>query len=227
MDNLYDLRYERKFLIEHLDKQEVKTLIKMNSAKFSPVFITRKINNIYLDTLDLSSYYDNIEGNNFRKKIRIRWYGKFFGKIEKPVLEYKLKNGLMGRKKSYVLNEFYLDENTTNAELKQLILSSNLPMDIKNEVVSLQPTLMNSYKRSYFLSFNNICRLTLDYNLKYYRVLLTGNNFFHIEKENNILVVELKYKEKDDSIARDVGANLPFKLTKSSKYIMGLEKVYL
>jgi SPX domain protein involved in polyphosphate accumulation len=227
MDNLYDLRYERKFLIEHLDKQEVKTLIKMNSAKFSPVFIARKINNIYLDTLDLSSYYDNIEGNNFRKKIRIRWYGKLFGKIEKPVLEYKLKNGLMGRKKSYVLNEFYLDENTTNAELKQLILSSNLPMDIKNEVVSLQPTLMNSYKRSYFLSFNNICRLTLDYNLKYYRVLLTGNNFFHIEKENNILVVELKYKEKDDSIARDVGANLPFKLTKSSKYIMGLEKVYL
>jgi SPX domain protein involved in polyphosphate accumulation len=199
----------------------------MNSAKFSPVFITRKINNIYLDTLDLSSYYDNIEGNNFRKKIRIRWYGKLFGKIEKPVLEYKLKNGLMGRKKSYVLNEFYLDENTTNAELKQLILSSNLPMDIKNEVVSLQPTLMNSYKRSYFLSFNNICRLTLDYNLKYYRVLLTGHNFFHIEKEDNILIVELKYKEMDDSIARDVGANLPFKLTKSSKYIMGLEKVYL
>lgn len=214
-------------MIEHMHKHEVEVLIKRNSGKFSPVFKPRKINNIYFDTFDLSSYYDNVEGNSLRTKIRIRWYGKLLGKILKPVLEYKLKDGLMGRKESYLLHEFFLDEHTTAADLKHWILNSDLPNKIKYEVANLRPTLLNSYKRSYFLSFNNVCRITVDHNLKFYRLQLVGNSFFQTEREQEIVIVELKYKQKDDPIARIVSSELPFKLTKSSKYIMGMEKVYI
>ena len=41
-----------------------------------------------------------------RIKSRIRWYCEIFCVIEKPVLELKIKNSLLGRKESYPVNTF-------------------------------------------------------------------------------------------------------------------------
>ena len=59
--------------------------------------------NFYFDSVNFNNYYDNLDGNIFRTKIRIRWYGDLFGYIENPVLELKIKNGLLGNKISYNL----------------------------------------------------------------------------------------------------------------------------
>src|SRR3989338_3942059 len=84
-------RYERKFIIEKTCNPEF--LVKHHPANFIKQHNLRQINNIYFDTPNYSSYTDNKEGNPQREKIRIRWYGEPFGKINNPILEIKQKQG--------------------------------------------------------------------------------------------------------------------------------------
>ena len=91
MNELKDLRYERKFVVENLDNGEIEYLIKHNPKMFSEIFYKRVVNNIYLDSLDFKNYKETLSGSAQRVKIRIRWYGKTFGLIRKPVLELKNK----------------------------------------------------------------------------------------------------------------------------------------
>ena len=98
-------RYERKFVVPYLDKEETLQVIFSNTYFFKEIFYERQVNNIYFDSLDMDSYFDNILGNSDRSKIRIRWYGEIEN-VEKPVLEIKIKKGLVGTKLSYPLKPF-------------------------------------------------------------------------------------------------------------------------
>ena len=88
-------RYERKFILSRIDQFKAESFIHHNLAMFSEVFQKREVNNIYLDSLSLSNYSDNLIGNSPRKKIRIRWYGKKSSLIKHPILEFKIKKGLL------------------------------------------------------------------------------------------------------------------------------------
>src|SRR5688500_10076779 len=112
----HDLRYERKFLIEAFSFEQVDHIIKFHPACFKEVFHSRNINNIYFDTPAFNNYYDNIEGETNRWKARIRWYGNLFGNISKPTLEFKIKNGLMGHKKSFRINDFIFNKDISVME---------------------------------------------------------------------------------------------------------------
>ena len=92
IDELKNFRYEKKFVINEMSLLEIEHLIKFSPQVFSEIFNERRVNNIYLDSLELENYYENIVGNSERIKIRIRWYGKTFGFVFKPVLEIKIKN---------------------------------------------------------------------------------------------------------------------------------------
>ena len=96
-------RYERKFYLSGEDYDFVRMLILNNPASFRNVFYPRMINNIYLETPGFDYFYDNVNGLQLRKKIRIRWYDETFAHQKKLTLEYKLKNGLLGDKISYPL----------------------------------------------------------------------------------------------------------------------------
>src|SRR3712207_351051 len=104
-----DLRYERKFFITGRSAKEIEQQLHFHPACFKEIYNERWINNIYLDTLGFNNYYDNLEGERERWKTRIRWYGGLFGEISKPVLEFKIKRGLLGNKKSYPLRSFTLN----------------------------------------------------------------------------------------------------------------------
>ena len=67
-----DYRYEHKFLVSHLNRNEIENIIKFHPAIFHGIYFTRNVNNIYFDTVDFSSFIDNIEGVRDRKKVRIR-----------------------------------------------------------------------------------------------------------------------------------------------------------
>ena len=107
-------RFERKFFITGLTKYEIESVVKLHPAIFSEIFHKRHINNIYFDTFSLKNLHDNVEGASDRIKVRIRWYGELYGYIEKPVLEIKIKNGLLGKKISVPVEPFTLNENTVN-----------------------------------------------------------------------------------------------------------------
>ncbi len=57
------------------------------------------VNSVYLDTPGLESYFDALNGNFHKQKVRIRWYGEPSPDEEVTLfLEVKSKEGFVGRK---------------------------------------------------------------------------------------------------------------------------------
>ena len=219
------MRYERKYFITDYSYRDVEQLIKFHPACFTEIFHERVVNNIYFDTFELTHYYDNIEGSPERMKVRIRWYGELFGKVEKPVLEFKIKNGLLGKKESYNLNPFVLNKKFTAAEIEIVLQNNSISSKIKNEVLSLNPLLLNSYTRKYFISQDKLFRITIDHHLNYYKINNSQNAFATKTADYYSTILELKYDVESEEQAKEVSTNFPFMLTKNSKYLQGLQSV--
>jgi SPX domain protein involved in polyphosphate accumulation len=219
-----ELRYERKFLIENHSEKEVEQMIKFHPACFSEIYHERVINNIYFDTLGFNNYYDNVEGEKERLKVRIRWYGEQYGKIESPILEMKIKKGLLGYKESYPLGSFIFDKNFSQKTIIDSMTSVKLPVHIKHRMDSLKPTLLNRYIRKYFISANKNFRITIDKDLTYFGINYGSNTLLNKSVDNKTTILELKYNEGLETEAKQIGSMLPFVLTKSSKYLQGLER---
>ncbi len=216
-------RFERKFVVDTLSRSGVELVIKQNPYAFSSIYHERYINNIYFDTPSLKYYFDNHIGNSKRQKVRIRWYGDFFGKIQRPVLEFKLKEGYVGWKESFRLKEFVLDKNFNMDYIKTIIKNSDLPDWVIPEVFKLEPTLLNRYTRKYLQSFNKKYRITIDNDLIYRKISKQNNSFTKESIDDKSLIIELKYNFDFDNNAEKVSNYFPFRLTKNSKYVNGIE----
>lgn len=198
----------------------------MHRATFSEIFYPRFVNNIYLDTVAYDNYFDNVYGNAKRVKVRIRWYGELFGRITKPVLEFKVKNNELGGKISFPLDSFKIDKGFTARSIGDLFRRSEIPDAVKVYLLQLRGVLLNRYSRSYFLSVDKNFRLTIDSNLAFYELKPLRNNFLNRRIDRNNIVLELKYASNVDPEKVQSVTNLfPFRLTKSSKYVSGLTRL--
>lgn len=215
-------RYERKFMVDAMSYHSVEQQIRVHPAVFSPIFHPRYINNIYLDTNEFDFYFDNVSGKSSRRKARIRWYGDALGIIAKPVLEFKIREGMLGNKISFPLQSFHVNENLNGEQLASVFRNSDLPLWALENLLHFKPALLNRYRRKYFLSFDKKFRLTIDNELAYYGIGGNNNNFLE-EYTSDDVIVELKYDRKNDDIAPRISNKLPFRLTKSSKYVNGIE----
>ena len=70
------LRYEIKYK-QNIDIKMLLRLIKSIPANFRNSYPPRDVNSIYLDDETFFSYNENINGNSYREKYRVRWYGTF------------------------------------------------------------------------------------------------------------------------------------------------------
>jgi len=216
-------RYERKFVLSGMSRAEVLHRIKMHPAFFREIYHPRQINNIYLDTDGLQFFKDNQIGIAERKKVRIRWYGETFGKVENPKLEYKIKAGLLGDKNTFDLNELEISKSLISDEFCDYLQKCNLPQPVAIDLQVLHPSLLNSYQRTYFQTPDKKFRLTVDENLTYYRINRPETHFQakHIDRES--IIIELKYAPGNDLEAGKIMNLMPFRLDKSSKYVNGVE----
>ena len=220
--SLSEYRYERKFLVSSLSREEVESIIKLHPAIFREIFHQRFVNNVYLDSCKLINYYDNIEGQSRRKKVRIRWYDNLFGKITKPVLEIKIKNSELGRKISHVLEPFEISQVTDLTSvcgLNQDLLYSSLP-----GIRSLVPTLLNRYSRKYFISHDGLYRITVDSDQSFSRIYGRGSASENHVEDHKSVVMEVKYSREQDMNAHTITSRFPFRMTKNSKYISGMQQ---
>ena len=216
-------RYERKFVAMQSSRMKTEAVIKQNSAFFVSAFQARTVNNIYFDTPGLDCYFDNLFGNGQRWKARIRWYGDVFGIASSPILEFKLKKGFVGTKKSFRLPSFEIDKSEFNAQiLKTIFENADLPVDVKEKLTGLQPVLLNTYLRSYFVTLNNRYRITVDTHLEFYNLRPTWNHFQFKFSEQLKTVVELKYDQEWDNEAEKITNQFPFRLDKNSKFVAGM-----
>ena len=218
-------RFERKFVVSDMHYPAVEQAIRLHPAVFSEIFHQRFINNIYLDSNDLDFYYDNVSGKGSRKKVRIRWYGQMLEIINQPVLEFKIREGFVGNKLSFPLKPFALNNNFDFSTLQQIFEESKLPTWALETLRMLKPSLLNRYSRRYFLSFDKKFRLTIDADLSYYGIEPFDNDFLK-KHSNNDIIVEIKYDFQNDPEAAFVTNRLPFRLTKSSKYVNGMEFLF-
>ncbi len=219
---LRGFRFERKFIGYCIDKKQIETIIKMNPAAFKTVYHERFINNIYFDTDRFDFYYDNINGSYERIKYRIRWYGDLFQTIEKPVLELKIKHGQVGIKQAFPLVAFDFRKKFDFKDFCNIFEESNLPIDIFFKLKNLKPALVNRYKRQYFRDFSGDFRLTTDEKIEYYPTnQISFGKIVYKESQNHI--IELKYDNDKDEKADKICAFLPFRMTKNSKYVNGIQ----
>ncbi len=220
-------RFERKFVISNRPRQNIEMVVKTHPGIFSEIFHERYVNNIYLDTPNLTYFFENNLGKSQRKKVRIRWYGDLFGKISKPVLEFKIKSGAVGYKVSFLLCPFDLNEDFDLEVLKLVFNESSLPPWVINELAGLEPKLLNGYTRKYFRSFDRKFRVTIDNDLHYRDIQKRNNTYLKKTSNYKDIIFELKYDFNDDDEAESISSSFPYRLTRSSKYVNGISSFYI
>jgi SPX domain protein involved in polyphosphate accumulation len=209
------MRYERKYKIENLSYSLVEQSIRLHPAGFRKIFPDRQVNNIYFDTSDWTTFKENVMGIAERKKFRVRWYGENLQAIEQPVFEIKIKSNQLGDKISHPIAPFQLAN--LDLPLKEI-------QNLSEAKVPLLPTLLNSYHRSYFGTPDGKFRVTVDRKLRYFSLL--NNSRFHAYRiEDEEIVMEIKYDETLDLATDRITQHFPFRMTKSSKYVSGIELV--
>jgi len=219
-------RFERKFVVEDMHYHDVVQQVRNNNAAFSDLYYPRHINNIYFDSNDMDFYSDNVSGKGSRKKARIRWYGDLMGDISEPVLEFKMREGMVGNKLSFKLAPFKLDHNFTGDYIQEILRKSDVPGWVLSTMLMLKPSLLNRYHRRYFISFDRNFRLTIDDKLSYHGIG-NGLNSFMEKHTSDDIIVELKYDQiYDGKDAAFITNSLPFRLTKSSKYVNGFDLLH-
>ncbi len=208
------MRYERKYRISACDHRFVEQVLRNHPASFRKIFPDRQINNIYWDTIGLQTYHDNVVGIANRQKFRLRWYGNDVGEVIAPKLEIKIRQNELGDKKIFDIPSFDLHQPEVHSdEIEQLTRSNT----------NLVPVLLNSYHRSYWGTFDGEFRMTIDYNMRFHSLLNEGA-FRGYRHRDEAVILELKYDEKMESQSDRITQYIPFRRTKNSKYVIGVER---
>jgi hypothetical protein len=217
------LRYERKFVTFELDLAETLAVIRLHPAAFREAYHPRFVNNVYFDTPSFDHYHANVRGIADRVKCRIRWYGAPLGPIQRPTLELKRRHGLVGSKESHPLRPFDLD---AGLDAGGLFEKSEVPAPLRCDLAPLRPVLLNRYRRRYFVSRDESYRLTLDTDLGFRTPTPgPGRSPTWVGRDGRV-IVELKFGiGKEDEGAR-IATRFPFRLTRSSKYVVGVDTLY-
>ncbi|MBF0444358.1 MAG: VTC domain-containing protein [Magnetococcales bacterium] len=218
-------RFERKISI-HRDRQfRLEEMIKLIPGGFSVKYEPRRVNSIYFDTLGWHMLKANIDGISKRKKVRIRWYGIESCQNIDAKLELKHKTDLLGHKDRFNMLVTELKTTQRVNGINRWIKDSQLPENIELSLSTLQPVLLVQYTRQYFSSADGVSIITLDRDLCYTPYDLRG--ICHIRSyKSDSLVVEIKSDEAKEDIAGVLCKYLPFRLTKNSKYVNGIEHCF-
>ncbi len=217
------LRYERKFIPRGYTLAEVLAIIRRHPALFRETYSTRAINNVYFDTHGMDDYQDHVNGAAHRVKMRIRWYGALSEHIERPVIETKNKCGLVGGKCGYELPSFRFGGEILSSDFQCLFERADMPGMVRAQVKHRRPTLVNRYRRRYFLSADRLFRLTVDTELEFQRVSTISGRLPSVVPSLPAMIIELKYGLSATERAAAITNYIPFRVERCSKYIIGLQ----
>lgn len=208
------MRYERKYRIEGISLNIILQTIRLNNASLSKIHPDRQINNIYFDTPDLTTYRENVMGIADRNKYRVRWYGWDPLVITKPKFEIKHRRNNVGTKTIHKVTPFSFDD---------LTIINQQVNNLSGTTALLKPVLQNSYKRAYFGTRDQKFRVTIDWDLSYASMLTNRQFRKHQYYEKNVFILEIKYEQDLEQEADRVLQSIPFRSTKNSKYVNGIE----
>ena len=196
--------------------------LRQHPACFFKVYPERQVNSVYFDTLDLDSFTENLAGISTRRKVRLRWYGRYHHHAE-SVFEVKFKRNRLGWKQSQRIEQpLEIDGDTWQNLLGALRqeLSPALRVYLSEDQA---PVILLSYQREYYQSFDGSARVTLDHGLVAYdqRHYDRPNLRFTAPMADEI-VVEFKAASFNGDAISAVIDTAPFRLSARSKYVEGV-----
>ncbi len=210
-----DLRNEKKLVFLESENYMINFF---GFLGFKEIFNKRNINSIYFETFNFKDLRDTIDGEKYRSKLRMRWYGETFGDKITPILENKIKINNQNFKVKQKLNEVSFFNEISAYKIQNLIKNSNiLEKNIQFQFKIRRPNILISYIRRYFV-YNDI-RITLDTNLK-------SKNFYRSKKINKIQfaakkkfsIMEMKYKDEGFEDVKKITSKIKNRVKKFSKY---------
>ena len=215
-------RFEKKFIVNPIYYDKIINSIELSG--WTKIFPKRKVNNIYLDSINSNSYYECKNGDLEKTKYRIRWYGNTFPKkkiIKSCFFENKIKKNNLNRKVIRNLRniEIYLKQPYSRlsknvfAKLSKIIPEEEF-IFIENYIIQF----ISCYDREYYKNSNNKIRLTIDRNQNYFKV----DPIIKHETQLNSIVIELKYSSDEDFRNFSLQTNL----THNSKYQNGIDLLF-
>lgn len=217
-----ELRYELKFIAPEINIHHARSWIRLHPEGFRPAFTPRHVNSVYLDTPKLDNLNDNLLGSRQRSKVRLRWYGELSENVPDPILELKLKDGYLGDKKRTALPELDLRQSWRQImkQIRQEAIAQDATLWQNRLHPLLTPTILNRYKRDYFVSPDGQLRLTLDYSPQVFNQRLTAKpNIRFAQTITPLLVIEMKAPPELSNRLETAVSHLPIRRNRNSKYV--------
>ena len=201
-----DHRIEKKFVFGKHKEDYLEKILILNG--FNKVFLPRKINSIYLDTVNFDFAKDNINGVSKRKKIRFRWYNDDLKNI---FLEEKNKQNFQV-KKNVIKVSSCIEKDNLIQSLKNYFAKESK----KYNNFNYRFILKTNYLRSYWLSNDKKIRATIDNDLR-----VSPVNYLSHELYLNETILEFKFLPNNETFFRNYFFKKNFNLRskKFSKYI--------
>ncbi len=219
-------RRELKIAIDGEDLPWARSLVRMHPAAFRATYPGRWNNNVYFDSPSLQNYEENVAGIANRRKIRLRWYGDLEGGST-PVLELKLRKNGWGWKIRYSIDSLDGIAGRPWGEILSRLTQSMDPGDRPAIEEDRVPVLVNRYYREYYRSAWDECDLTVDAYYRFFDQRSTSEpNLTRPVPTARAMVIELKFPTGSEEAVREIAASFPFRLTKSSKYVIGVQSCF-
>ena len=219
-------RRELKIAIDGEDLPWARSLVRLHPAGFQKTHPGRWIDNVYFDSPSLRNYEDNVAGIANRRKLRLRWYGELQGGST-PVLELKLRKNGWGWKVRYSIDALEHVAGRSWGDILDLLTESMEPRDRPAIEEDHVPILVNRYYREYYRSAWGECDLTVDTGYRFFDQRFASlPNLSHPVPLARGMVIELKFPAGGEQAVREIAARFPFRLTKSSKYVIGVQACF-
>jgi hypothetical protein len=139
--------------------------------------------------------------------------------VSKLRYEKKIKQNKASRKESVIIkNELNIMPDTPR-KLEQLLSQLEHSAE-KIELELIEPILEVQYQRQYFLLHQDL-RMTIDLEQKFRRLTPIADNIFI--RSPVYAVVEFKFPANIGASMKSLLGNLPFRLFRHSKYVIGVE----
>lgn len=215
-------RYENKMFVENVDDGLIEKYLSSQSSFLTKPYPDRFVNSLYFDNYDLQNYRDNIEGQSDRIKVRLRWYGDLEN-VSGGSLEFKIKRGKLGYKTQIKCPPFQI----LNKSHREIIDYIGNQLQGKSRIAFEQYpviTQLVKYKRAYYEAADSSLRLTIDRNICFFDQSTSVHYNLHCGVYRpEWAIIEFKSPPHANNHMANAINQLPFQVTKSSKYIMATQ----
>ena len=218
LSELDPFRYELKIPLEKVQFNEFKHCLRQLELYPVQAYPGRQINSVYFDSYDFNDYVDNVSGIADRCKTRIRWYNE---DIKALTLELKIKKNKASYKESLKLKNPDGHDPRTRRGVQD-IMGNHMGTMERLMLKNVRPVLEVQYQRTYSMLDKDL-RMTIDVEQKFRRLYPHPSKI--LKRSPVYCVVEFKFPAAKREAMYSLMRNIPFRVFRHSKYVIGMDTV--